>query len=59
MTDSFKSVAADALALLDKTRESLEEADRLLGAEYGGTEKWCAEVAEWRLRKNALIDCGR
>ena len=59
MADSIENIARNAIAQLVKAGNELDEAERLLFAEYGGTEKWCKEVDAWKRRKDAIIDCSR
>lgn len=59
MADSIGKIARDALAQLIKAGRELDEAERLMMADYAGTDKWCNEVDAWKRRKDKIIDCSR
>ena len=59
MPDSWESIARTSMTQLIKAGVLLDEADRLLTAPDGGTEKWAHELAAWQRRKDAIVDCGR
>ena len=58
MPESFEKIARDALAGLVNAGNELDEAERLMTGDVG-TAEWYQEVAAWKIRKDAIIDCSR
>ena len=55
----LESIVRTALAQMIRAGAELDEADRLLTASDMGTEKWAHELAAWKRRKDAIVDCDR